>query len=405
MLIPKIGIVLNWRNQVNKSNAYSIHLRVKIGDEARYFKIETPIKITLEQWAGVEDGWVKQSHPYYFEINNKIREKKTVVLDLIKRFYNLGKNLDFQTIFKCLRQKGDHRSFLEFFSSYIQDPPEKLELNTIKKYHTCLIHLREFKPKVCFNDICPLFLQSFVKYLVEKKKLESASAKKYLDALKKVIQQARKEGFLDPSQMEFLYDEVKLSSRRTNDRIFLTPDEIRAWRMVALEGKYQHLQKVRDLFLFQIYTGYYYKDLAAFTKSQLINDAEYGLMILGSRDKNNNQTIVPLYKFPYASEIIEKYKSNSEAELVFDKKYLIEEQVYNRSLKEVAKMCKISKNVSNRVARHSNAQLWIRFGAERPVISKMLGHTKEETTRNYFEVNLPEIFEGTKRADFAQMGI
>lgn len=31
-----------------------------------------------------------------------------------------------------------------------------------------------------------------------------------------------------------------------------------------------------------------------------------------------------------------------------------------------------------------------------------MGHTKQETTRNYFEVNLPEIAEGTKRVILGQ---
>jgi site-specific recombinase XerD len=61
----------------------------------------------------------------------------------------------------------------------------------------------------------------------------------------------------------------------------------------------------------------------------------------------------------------------------------IEEQAYNRNLKEIASMSGISKRMFNKVARHTNAQLWVRYGAERPIISKMLGHQKEETTRNY----------------------
>ena len=44
MLMPRIGIVLNWRNQPNKSDLYSIHLRIKIGGAARYYKIDTPQK-------------------------------------------------------------------------------------------------------------------------------------------------------------------------------------------------------------------------------------------------------------------------------------------------------------------------------------------------------------------------
>ena len=72
---------------------------------------------------------------------------------------------------------------------------------------------------------------------------------------------------------------------------------------------------------------------------------------------------------------------------------------------KIAKMAKITKNVSNKVARHTNAQLWVRYGAEGAILSKMMGHTAEKTTKNYYDVNLPEIVEGTKRADFKKLGI
>ncbi len=68
-------------------------------------------------------------------------------------------------------------------------------------------------------------------------------------------------------------------------------------------------------------------------------------------------------------------------------------------------MAEISKNVSNKVARHTNAQLWIRYGAKSAVLSKMMGHTKEETTKNYYDINIPEIMEGTKDVDFKRLGI
>jgi site-specific recombinase XerD len=68
-------------------------------------------------------------------------------------------------------------------------------------------------------------------------------------------------------------------------------------------------------------------------------------------------------------------------------------------------MAGITKTIYNKVGRHTNAQLWVRYGAERPIISKMLGHQKEETTRNYFNVNLPEIVEGTRKVDFKRLGI
>ena len=134
-------------------------------------------------------------------------------------------------------------------------------------------------------------------------------------------------------------------------------------------------------------------------------DEEYGHIILGARDKNGNQTIIPLFKFPYAQTILEKYRSRTSDQLVFDKRFLIEEPVYNRHLKEIAKLAGIHKNITNKVARHTNAQLWIRYGAEGAVLSKMMGHEKEQTTENYYRIGLREIIEGTKLVNFEKFAI
>src|SRR5215218_9903229 len=107
MLIPLVTVVFNWRGETNKSGLYSIYLRITIDRVSRYYKIQSPQKITYQHWGGVEDSWVKATHPFSFEINSKIREKKTVVLELIKRSYNYNKNLDFTTIFSHLKKKGD----------------------------------------------------------------------------------------------------------------------------------------------------------------------------------------------------------------------------------------------------------------------------------------------------------
>jgi len=55
----------------------------------------------------------------------------------------------------------------------------------------------------------------------------------------------------------------------------------------------------------------------------------------------------------------------------------------------------INKSVSNKVARHTNAQLWIRLGTNRPVVSRILGHSKEETTKTYYNIDINEVIDGT----------
>src|SRR5580692_12730772 len=100
-------------------------------------------------------------------------------------------------------------------------------------------------------------------------------------------------------------------------------------------------------FLLQTYTGYYYNDLEAFNKDQLLMDAEYGYFILGERDKNGNDTIIPLFKFPNAQAILEKYISLDPHAQVFKRSCFIEIQAYNRNLKKVATKAGITKALSN----------------------------------------------------------
>jgi integrase len=402
--MPCIGVVLNWRGEPHKSGLYPVHVRIKIGNTARYYNVPVPQKIRKEQWIGKDDSWVKGSHPFAFEINNKIIEIKASINDYIKRALNFNKPLTVENIMAHLTNKGENKSFLIFMDNYIKRPPEKLEPNTIKKYSTTLTHLKKFKKEIFFSEIDNALLRDFSRFMQTELELGGAATKKYLEAFKKVIRHARRENYISPQQMEFLFEGLNVRVQKAK-RTFLDLSEVKRWKAVEFKPEYKYLERDRDLFLFQIYTGYYFKDLLIFTKDQLQMDEEYGHIILGARDKNGNQTIIPLFKFPYAQTILKRYCSSPKDKLVFDNRYLVEEPVYNRNLKAIAVLAGIHKNITNKVARHTNAQLWIRYGAESAVLSKMLGHTKQETTRNYYNVDLPEIFEGTKRVDFGAMGI
>ncbi len=403
-VIPTISVVLNWRNDKNKRGLYSVYLRSTIDRDSKYLKIAVHQKIARSQWNAADDNWVKSSHPFAFEINHKILEKKNAAIDLVKRSYMFNKPISFQTFFSIMNRKGDRHSFYDFMQRYIDRPPEKLEENTLKKYRTALSHLKKCRPQLQFAAIDAKMIYDFHQYMQNELNLEGAACKKYMEAFKKVIRFAAKENHLDPASLEHLFEDIKIKVPKAN-RTFLEPREIKAWKNLRFLKDQPELERDRDLFLFQIYTGYYYKDLFIFTKNQLLEDEQYGNIIHAARDKNGNETIIPLFKFPYAAEIIKKYKSSQEAKTVFDSKHLISEAVYNRNLKTIAGMASIHKNVCNKVGRHTNAQLWVRYGAEGSILSKMMGHMNGDTTRNYYEVNIPEIVEGTKRADFTTLGI
>ncbi len=405
--------IINYRSKINATGLYSIHLRVTINRQRQYYKIKIPQKVSLKQWSGETDQWVRSSHPYAFEINNKINEKKTVVINLIKRCYNLNKPVTFYLIDRELLRKGDRAILNDYIKDYITRPPENVVLTEVtwEKYNAFLKHLNDFQAKIPFTEVDEVFIARFRNYLASlagrNGKMNPATIKSYFDKFKVVLMHAaKKDNLLDRQQIEYFFEEVKITVPRKKEGQHLDIEEVRELKKLVFAENDQSLERDRDLFLFQVYTGFYYKDLQILKKDQLFIDLEYGQYIIGERDKNGNPTIIPLFKFPFGAEIIKKYRDmDPKRTELFRSDCFVEVQVYNRNLKILAKRAEIVHTLSNKTGRHTNAQMWIRFGAERPVLSKMMGHEKEQTTENYYRVGLREVIEGTKSINFEKLAI
>jgi len=99
MMLPTTSVVHNWQQMTNKSGLYPVHLRITIDRKCKYLLIPVPSKISKAQWLGQNDNWVSADHPFFFEINIKIREKKQIVQNLIRRYYLGGKQITFSIFF------------------------------------------------------------------------------------------------------------------------------------------------------------------------------------------------------------------------------------------------------------------------------------------------------------------
>jgi Arm DNA-binding domain len=76
MSLPTTAVVHNWHRLTNKSGLYPIYLRITIDRVQKYEMIPVPVKISKEQCIGEDDNWVRDDHPFFFEINCKIRGTK-----------------------------------------------------------------------------------------------------------------------------------------------------------------------------------------------------------------------------------------------------------------------------------------------------------------------------------------
>ncbi|MEB2780467.1 site-specific integrase [Algoriphagus sp. C2-6-M1] len=154
-------------------------------------------------------------------------------------------------------------------------------------------------------------------------------------------------------------------------RTCLNPAELK--RIEEKNFDIQRLKYIRDLFIFSCYTGLSFIDTMNLMHNDIVVglDGEYWISI--SRQKTHQKSKAPL--LPKATEIIDSYQGNLRANCRGRVFPLISNQKVNAYLKEIAILCKIDKNLTFHLARHTFATtVTLLNGVPMETVSKMLGH-------------------------------
>jgi integrase len=141
------------------------------------------------------------------------------------------------------------------------------------------------------------------------------------------------------------------------------------------------IQKTRDLFVFQMYTGLSYSDAQAFDISQYSRDGDI-YKHNGERIKTGVAYVSQL--LPPAIRVLEKYGMQVPQ---------IENHVYNRELKIIGMSAGIKMPLHSHLARHTFATWMLRNGAKIENVSRMLGHTNIRQTQRYAKVLAESVHE------------
>ena len=163
------------------------------------------------------------------------------------------------------------------------------------------------------------------------------------------------------------------------DRGYLTQSEIE----MLMNGRFENkrLEQACDIFIFCTFTGLAYVDVKHLAAGNIQSSVDGKLWIKGKRKKTNTDYNIPLLNIP--KMILEKYKGKAQGDLVLP---VMKRERYNYLLKEVGKLCGISKNMSSHLARHTFATLALTKGVSIESVSKMLGHTNISMTQIYARV-------------------
>lgn len=265
-----------------------------------------------------------------------------------------------------------------------------LAWGTLKNYFTTQKYVMAFaksqygKDDFFLLDINYRFLNEFELYLINyepqdhHKPLGNNGIMKHLERFRKVINLALRMEWIikDPfAKFNLRYQKV--------DRECLTPAELK--RIEKKQFDIPRLSYIRDLFIFACYTGLSYIDTVNLKNYDVIIgiDKEYWISI--SWQKTQQKSKVPL--LPKALEIIRKYMDPDRSYAKGKIFPLISNQKLNVYLKEIAIVCKIKKNMTFHLARHTFATtVTLLNGVPIETVSKMLGHASLKTTQVYAKV-------------------
>ena len=205
--------------------------------------------------------------------------------------------------------------------------------STFEKFAAVKNHLKNFRSELSFDFFDEEGLTEYVQYLREVREMRNSTIGKQLSFLKWFLRWSFKQGMHSNNA----YDTFKPKLKDTQKKIiFLTWEELNKLREFKIPPTKQALERVRDVFLFQCFTGLRYSDVFNLRRSDIKGDH-----IEVTTVKTSDSLIIELND--HSRAILEKYK---EVEFENDKALpVITNQKMNDYLKELAELAEINEPV------------------------------------------------------------
>ena len=187
--------------------------------------------------------------------------------------------------------------------------------------------LYEFDFEMRFEKFNEEYISSYQKFL-EDKDHKNSTISKELAALKWFLKWAKRKGYNKFSEFELFKPKIKNIQKKI---IFLNQSELKKLREFEIPEENKNLEKIRDIFLFQCFTGLRYSDVFNLKKANIREN-----YIEVTTLKTSENLIIELNKL--SKNILERYK-DIEGEKALP---VISNQKMNDYLKELAELAGIN---------------------------------------------------------------
>lgn len=273
--------------------------------------------------ASVINRTIQKYEDAFLKIKNRSESEE---IDLApEEFRNLF-NIE---IGKEVSTKTKSSSFFEIYDIFIFDEAQNNQWNkrTIQKMQTQKKVLYEFDFEMRFEKFNEEYISSYQKFL-EDKDHKNSTISKELAALKWFLKWAKRKGYNKFSEFELFKPKIKNIQKKI---IFLNQSELKKLREFEIPEEKKNLEKIRDIFLFQCFTGLRYSDVFNLKKANIREN-----YIEVTTLKTSENLIIELNKL--SKNILERYK-DIEGEKALP---VISNQKMNDYLKELAELAGIN---------------------------------------------------------------
>ena len=389
----KTAIIYNHRGRFGKDGTAPVEVRVTVNRRAYY--INTGVHVRAREW--------KHNRVCNCENEATLNERIGIMLNRVDGIINehlkdgTELDIDFYEVRRLVKSpdkrvkrkvyNGDVLAIMqdaEDMTVWMQEELEKLDVasGTRRHYKVSVAALIESGTMRKWTDLSvknvhrfDAFLHGMQKHRTDaevkaKKPIEyisQATVRNYHKDIKALLARALKFGLITANPYDRMRGEIKRGDKETVE--FLT--DVERDRIEGLTINDSMLATVRDIFLFQCYTGMAYSDAMAFSLDRCQKD---GKRLTYSAPRVKTGVTFYIRVLPKALAIVRKYGGS------FPK---VADQTCNSNLKTIANVTGITKKLTTHVGRHTFATWMLRNGVPVEHLRKMLGHRRIEQTMRY----------------------
>ena len=392
----------------------NVPIRMRVNFASKRIEFTTGYRIDSAKWDAdkqrVKNGCSNKLKQLASEINASLLEYYTEIQSIFKRFEVedvMPTPEQIKEAFNALHKPVSEEpkpkkealpcDFFQVFDDFVEDCGRQNNWtdSTFEKFAAVKNHLTYFREGLTFEFFDERGLNDYVGYLRDVKEMRNTTIGKQLSFLKWFLRWAFKKGV----HQNNAYDSYKPKLKSTQKKIiFLTWDELNRLREFKIPFNKQALERVRDVFLFQCFTGLRYSDVFNLRRSDIKGDH-----IEVTTVKTSDSLIIELNN--HSKAILDKYK-----DVAFeDDKVLpvITNQKMNDYLKELAELAGIDEPVRQTYYRgneridevtpkyallgtHAGRRTFIcnalALGIPPQVVMKWTGHSDYKAMKPYIDI-------------------